>query len=110
MLEVQNFFKKQLEEEIKVFEDWNIQGVRSFSEIYEQIEEKALFAPEVVIIRNSQIELVFFKKTQQIEFRTTHSNQLIDKDYMDMILRISQVQASIGSLIKSIIYYTNKED
>ncbi|PED64049.1 hypothetical protein [Priestia megaterium] len=100
------FFVSKLKEEVEYLKGTGLQGVRSLEDIQEQIGESEMFTPEVVVIRNNQVELVFVKKTQEIEFRTTYSNQLIDREYMNMVLRISQIQAALGSLIKSIIHFS----
>ncbi|MGG1916085.1 hypothetical protein ABFY54_29210 [Priestia megaterium] len=97
------FFTKKIKEEMDYLKSTGIQGVRSLEDILEQLEESEMFTPEVVLIRNNQIELVFVKKSEEMQFRTTYSNQLIDREYMNTLLRISQIQDSIGSLIKTII-------
>jgi len=96
--------QKQLQKELSSLTSWNVVGARSIETIIDELEDNLLHTVQVVY--NDRFELVFNKKSNELQFKTTYSNQLIDEAFMNEMLRINQLQGLIGSIIKSIVEHS----
>lgn len=85
------FILEMLEEALK--EISNIKGVKHIKRIEDEIG--SIFDDEVTVLYNKQFELVYNKELRSIELRTTFSNQIVSKEYMDEMMWLYQKKGAI---------------
>lgn len=84
----------------------NIEGTRSLEMITDDLNRKLI--DTATIIRNNRFELEFNKVSMEIKFRTTFSNQTINKDFMDEMMTIDQSKNWVESNLRNYFYLNER--
>jgi hypothetical protein len=98
------FFVDQLVAALENLKNYGVKGVKPVERILEDVEH-GMIVWEAQILRNDNFELVFNNKEQKIEFRTTYSNQVIDREFINQLMVIEQNKGHIESLLQTIVKF-----
>lgn len=69
--------------------------------------ESAWMAPKISLIRNDNFEIEYNVQTKEIRFSTTHSNQIIDDNFINQML---EIQDMLPLMEEAMNYIFDKEN
>lgn len=95
------FYIDQLNEVLENLKNLGIEGIKPVKQILEDVASSPVIW-EAQILKNDQFELVFIGEIQKVEFRTTFSNLVIDREFINKLMIIDQNKDDIESLLQKI--------
>lgn len=106
-MENENYYEMAYEHlgyALKEMEKAGLIGIRKFEWVIDDLDFK--YTSEVTILRNERFEVFYNKKTDDIEFATTYSNQKIDDDFLNQLQIINSFIDELECYVSTLIAYS----
>ena len=83
---------KNLQEVLQQLSEKKIEGVNSFARVNREMQDVSEFMSIVKIVDNNRFSLEYNHKTQQVELKTTYSNQVVDSCFIEEMTSLNQAK------------------